>query len=137
MHRRIAILEGLIALGALGGAAGLIATNGLGAPVAELAGSPFRSYLVPGLALALAVGGPMAAAAAANWRGAGAAPALTLLAGAALAIFEVVEALALGVRSALQVVFMLLAALLVIAAALELAADAARPAPPRFTGKLP
>lgn len=40
----------------------------LGLPAELLAGSPFRSYLIPGLVLAFAVGGGSALAALAAWR---------------------------------------------------------------------
>jgi hypothetical protein len=115
-HRLLAALEALIGVAAVAGGVALVATNGLGMPVSDLAGSPFGSYVVPGLALALVVGALMLAAAAANWRPSRWAGLLSLLAGAALVVFEVVEALSIGgVRSALQPAFFCLALIPLVA----------------------
>jgi hypothetical protein len=48
-------LEVVMGLAAVGGGAGLIMTNGLGMPLESLEGSPFASYVIPGMVL-LAVG---------------------------------------------------------------------------------
>ncbi|MCU1445198.1 hypothetical protein [Cryobacterium sp.] len=45
---------------AVGGALGLIFANGMGMPISWLVGTPFDSFLVPGLILLLVVGGTQA-----------------------------------------------------------------------------
>jgi hypothetical protein len=50
------ILTGFLSLTAMGGGIGLV-TNIMAPPVQDLQGSSFKSYLVPGLALFLIVGG--------------------------------------------------------------------------------
>jgi hypothetical protein len=98
-----AVRRGLLRFLAWHGGVGLIATNGLGMKVSDLAGSPFGSYLLPGLALAVIVGGLMGAAAVADWRATDWAPLLSFAAGGALVVFEIVEALSIGgIRSGLQ-----------------------------------
>jgi hypothetical protein len=49
-------------MSAAAGGAGIAATNGLGMPKSWLAGSPFASYLWPGLVLLVVVGGTQAIA---------------------------------------------------------------------------
>lgn len=71
--------------------------SGLGMTVALLARSPFRDFLVPGLLLALAVGGSACAAAVALLARARRAPELALAAGAILAGWIVVQAVLIGV----------------------------------------
>lgn len=59
-------LVGLLFFGALSAAAGAVlgvAANGAGVPLTYLEGSPFTSYLVPGLILGVVVGGTQLAAA--------------------------------------------------------------------------
>lgn len=59
MFRRFLMgLQFLIGISAVAGGVALIATNGLGMPVAWLADSPFSSYVWPGVILAVFVGGP-------------------------------------------------------------------------------
>lgn len=60
------MLVGLLFFGALSAAAGAVlgvAANGAGVPLAYLEGSPFTSYVVPGLILGIVVGGTQLAAA--------------------------------------------------------------------------
>lgn len=45
------------ALSAVGGGSGMVVADGLSMPKSLLAGSPFSTFLVPGLILALVVGG--------------------------------------------------------------------------------
>jgi hypothetical protein len=69
--RTLAALGVFGALSAFGGAVLGVVMNGAGVPLEYLAGSPFTSYLVPGLVLGLVVGGTQLAAAIAllrNWR---------------------------------------------------------------------
>lgn len=47
---------------ALAGGVGLIAANGLGMPMRWLAGTPFDSYVIPGLILLVIIGGTQALA---------------------------------------------------------------------------
>lgn len=47
---------------ALGGGLGLIAANGMGMPLSWLEGTPFDSFVIPGLILLLIVGGTQALA---------------------------------------------------------------------------
>lgn len=81
-------LELLVAVNALtAGVALAVRPDGsaLGMPLALLAGTPFRSFRVPGLLLALAVGATAAAAAGALGRRARRAPELALAAATVLA----------------------------------------------------
>jgi hypothetical protein len=73
--RLLAALTIFGALSALAGAVLGIAANGGGVPVEHLAGSPFSSYVVPGLILGIVVGGTQLAAA------------ISLLAGHRVALF--------------------------------------------------
>ncbi len=59
----LAALSGFGALSSLVGAVLAVAANGGGVPIEQLAGSPFSSYVVPGLILGLVVGGTQLAAA--------------------------------------------------------------------------
>ena len=45
------------AVSAVGGGIGVVATNGLGIPLAYLRTTPFSSYVIPGLILGMVVGG--------------------------------------------------------------------------------
>lgn len=56
------VLQSLLALAAIGGGIGLIATGGLGLPLSALETSPFDSFVGPGLLLAVVVGGTQALA---------------------------------------------------------------------------
>ena len=62
MRRTLVVLEGAVGLSAVYGGVGLIA-NGLGMPADWLVGSPFGSWVLPGVFLLLVVAGPMLAAA--------------------------------------------------------------------------
>jgi hypothetical protein len=85
-------LELFTAVGAIAGAIFVVP----GLPREWLAGSPFNDYTVPALALGiLCGGGSLAAAALVSWRPALGAL-LSVAAGAAMAIFEVVEVAAVG-----------------------------------------
>jgi hypothetical protein len=70
--RLVAVLETFLGLGAMaGGAALMVAPDGhlLGMTTRLLAGSPFHSYLVPGIVLFTLIGvGPVLAAATTLWR---------------------------------------------------------------------
>ncbi len=62
VHPGLLALTSFSALTAIGGGIGLLIT-GLGMPKSQLEGTPFDSFLVPGLLLAIAVGGSLATAA--------------------------------------------------------------------------
>lgn len=62
------VLELFIGLGAVGGGVGPILTNGMEMPHDWLTDTPFDSYRVPGIILALAVGGGNLTAAWMLWR---------------------------------------------------------------------
>lgn len=61
VHPSLLVLTGLSAISAIGGGIGLL-VNGLGMPRAELDGTPFDSFVVPGALLAIVVGGSLATA---------------------------------------------------------------------------
>ena len=57
------VISLLNAASAVGGAVAIFLTNGLGMPLSMLDGSPFTSFLVPGLILLVVVGGTQTLAA--------------------------------------------------------------------------
>ena len=67
-HWALAAVEALVALAALFGGVGLIAGNALHMQDDWLVGTPFRSWVLPGVLLLLVVAAPMAAAAALELR---------------------------------------------------------------------
>src|SRR3954466_12371614 len=99
--------RGLIALIVLVGAMafmcgiGLI-INGLGMPEAELDGTPFSSYLIPGLGLCLVVGGSLLGAGWLAHRQSPLASLATLGAGCVLLGWIIVEAVLIDAGRALQ-----------------------------------
>lgn len=56
-------ITSFMAISAIGGGIGLIATNGLGMPVSDLSTSPFGSYVIPGIILLVIFGGTQTLAA--------------------------------------------------------------------------
>lgn len=94
-----AVLEGFLAVGALGGGLALmIGPQGqiISLPVSDLAGSPFDSYFVPGLILFTVLGlGPLLVVGLA-WRGHRSAPLLTVAAAAGLLIWIAIEIAVVG-----------------------------------------
>jgi hypothetical protein len=66
--RALGIIHAAVGLSAIAGGLGLILTNGLGMPLEWLAGSPFLTYLWPGIILLSVVGGTSLAASYAIWR---------------------------------------------------------------------
>jgi hypothetical protein len=79
------------ALTTLAGGIGLL-TGAIAAPLQWLEGSPFVDYTIPGLALALIVGGSMFLAAATIFTGRETGVLVSGFAGLAMMIFEIVEA---------------------------------------------
>jgi hypothetical protein len=99
------VLTAAVALAAIaGGALLVVAPSGrlLGMDCALLAGTPFPTFLVPGLALFFAVGGSAFAATIALFRRAPLAPASTIIAGFMLIAWMSVQLQMLGKIHALQ-----------------------------------
>jgi hypothetical protein len=89
------VLNTFVAVTALGGGIGLL-TGVNSPPVEALSRSPFRSYLIPGLALVVLVGGSAAIAATLLIRRHRYARPAAFLAAAAIIVFETVEIAAIG-----------------------------------------
>jgi len=122
-HAKAAIaLQVFLGIGAIGGGLALVAgPHGeiLPLPVSALAGSPFASYLVPGLILLVILGlGPIGVAALA-WMQHRAAPLLTLAVGNALIVWIVVEIAIIGYSNhpPLQAVYLALGVAIVLVSA--------------------
>ncbi len=100
---RIALIvfELFVGLNALGGGIALVAGFS-GMSEEALRGSPFTSYVVPGIALIVFVGGSDFLAAALLLARRRAGIAASALAGLILVIFEIVEATVIGITSVLQ-----------------------------------
>jgi hypothetical protein len=93
------VLETVLALGAIGGGIALIlGPRGeiVGLPVSALAGSPFDSYLVPGVVLFAVLGLGSLVGAVLAWRAHPVAPLLTIAVGGALLIWLVVQISVIG-----------------------------------------
>lgn len=106
--RRLVIVLGLIsALSALGGSAELILWphGNRYVPVDLLRGTPFETFLVPGLLLGVVVGGSSLVCAMAVWQRSRAAVDLTVLAGGALTVWIAAEVALLRGIHFLHVVF--------------------------------
>lgn len=104
-HKRVrlalVVLELFVALGAVaGGIALLRGTFTQGIPVAWLAGTPFSDYTVPGLVLAVVIGGGMILAAATVFICREWAVLISVLAGMFMSGFEVVEAVSVDSKVA-------------------------------------
>ncbi|HUL54165.1 MAG TPA: hypothetical protein VLT83_12215 [Opitutaceae bacterium] len=89
------VLNVFLAITAVGGGLGLL-TGANAPPVAALGRSPFKSYLIPGLALVILVGGSAAIAATLLVRRHRFARPATLVSAAAIILFEAVEIAAIG-----------------------------------------
>ncbi len=109
-------LHAFMGVGAIGGGVALISGSS-GMPERYLDGSPFSSYAIPGLALAVVVGGSSLLAAWTVWRQSDSAIDRSLLASVVLAGWFVVQIAAVGLISWLQPV---LIALLIVQAGLAL-----------------
>ena len=111
------VLTALLGLTAIAGGIALLA--GINAPpVDELEGSRFDSYVIPGLALLVLVGGGGCAAALLTWRRHRLAPLVAGAAGAMIIVFEVVEILTIGsdpgVARNLQVFYLSVGVLIIV-----------------------
>ena len=111
------VLEVFLGVGALGGGVALIlGPRGevLPLPVSALAGSPFRTYLVPGVVLFFVIGiGPLVAAAL-TWRRHRWAPFLAMAVGVALLVWMAVEIAIVGYTNTppLQATYLILGAVI-------------------------
>ena len=91
----LVLFNGFLALTAIAGGIGLLV--GLNAPPVEmLAGSPFTSYIIPGLALLVIVGGVALIATIMLVRRHSKAVLASVIAGAVIIGFEIVEVLVIG-----------------------------------------
>jgi peptidoglycan/LPS O-acetylase OafA/YrhL len=110
------VLEVFVGLGAVAGGVG-VATNAIGLPDDLLRGSPFGSYLIPGLVLLFVVGGSqLVAAAAVSRRHESGAPA-SALAGLLLVGWMVVQVAIIGLGHWIQAFYLVLGMLIVVLAA--------------------
>jgi hypothetical protein len=87
----LVVLEVFVALGAIAGGIGLL-TGAIPASLEWLQGSPFVDYTVPALTLMVVVGGSMLLAAATILTGREIGVLISVFAGLAMMIFEIVEA---------------------------------------------
>jgi len=92
-------------LSALGGGIGLIAANGMGMPMSWLVGSPFDSYVGPGVILLLVVGGTQALAVLLQHRRQPWYPAAAAVAGFGMVIWIYVELIILPGYSFLHTLY--------------------------------
>lgn len=127
------VLVGFLALTAIGGGVGLL-TGAISPGLELLVGSPFGSYLVPGLALLVLVGGSALVATVALIRGHPRAILVAAMSGAMIIGFETVEVLVIGsdpgVARNLQLFYFGLGlAILVVVAAIGVAGRAAESGP--------
>jgi hypothetical protein len=113
----LVVLELLVAAAALYGGIGLAAGNLIGMPDEWLVGTPFTSWLWPGVFLLLVVAVPMVAAAMLELRGSPRAAVVSVLAGAAQVAWIAVQLLVMQRYHVLQPV-MSLAGLAVLLLAL-------------------
>jgi len=113
------VLDGFLALTAFGGGIALLA--GLYAPPVEmLAGSPFKTYTVPGLALFVLVGGSALVAMILMIRRHPTAALASAAAGGIIIIFEIVEVMVIGspagISRDLQIFYFTLGGLIILLA---------------------
>ena len=92
-----------MAIIAIAGGIGLIATNGLGMPTSNLSTSPFGSYIIPGIILLTIFGGTQALALAALWKRHNKANLATAIAGFGALIWIFVEMYMTHIRHWLQI----------------------------------
>jgi len=89
------LLNSFLAFTAMAGGVALLA-GVMAPPVEMLAGSPFKDYTIPGLALMVLVGGGALIAALITWRRHALAPLASAAVGGMIIFFEIVEVLAIG-----------------------------------------
>lgn len=115
VRRALTVLLYFGALSALGGGVLGVAANGGGVPLRYLEGSPFVSYLVPGLILGVVVGGTQLAAALALQLRRAEGLMLSAVAGFGMMIWIFVELAIMSEYSFLQAIYFALGALQLIA----------------------
>lgn len=113
VHPSLLVLTAFSALAAIAGGIGLL-VSGLGLPESELEGTPFDGFLVPGLLLAIVVGGSLATAAVAllqhvRWQGR-----VALVSGGVMLGWIAVEALMIDNGRPLQVAVVVMSLLVVL-----------------------
>lgn len=124
-RRALVWLTGFLAVTAtIGG--GAILLDILGLNEADLDGSPFASYVVPGLALLVLVGGTATVAAIALRRSATSAPLVAAASGLAIVIFEIVQMRYIAFHP-LQVAYLVVGGLIVALATRLWTRDAGHP----------
>lgn len=121
----LAVLEIFVGLGAVAGGVA-VATNAIGLPEYLLRGSPFGSYLVPGLVLSFVVGGSQLVAVAAVMRRHALGALASALAGLILVGWMVVQVAIIGLGSLLQVFYLVLGMLIIVLAARMRGTEAGR-----------
>jgi hypothetical protein len=115
----LGVATGFLGLTAVAGGIGILLGR-MGLSDEDLAGSPFDSYLIPGLALLIVVGGAALLATLALLRRHPLAAPAAVVAGSTIVVFEVVQATVIGLHP-LQVFYAALG-LLIIALAVRLGA---------------
>ncbi|PRI11375.1 hypothetical protein B4915_10210 [Leucobacter massiliensis] len=94
----------------------------MGMPLEWLDGSPFTSYLWPGIILGVVVGGSQAVALLAQWRGFALARGAHIAAGLVMTIWIFVELLIIPGRSPLHTIYFTAGAVQIVLGTLALAA---------------
>lgn len=123
MNRRARTLMGLdLFVGATAVAGGVsLITGWINPPLSSLDGSPFSDYTVPGICLALLVGGSGLLAAWLTHRLPGLGVLASAVAGGAITVFEVVEWLAFGFSGLLAVYLAIGVVMIALAGWIEVA----------------
>jgi len=127
-RRALVLLEALLGASAVYGGFGLL-TGTLGMSDAWLAGTPFTSWLVPGIALLLVVAAPMLAAAVLEIRRHHLAPTASVLAGVLQVGWIAVQLLVMQRYFVLQPVVLVVAATILLVAGLRITGTTRRAAP--------
>lgn len=96
-------VTGFSALNAVAGGIGLL-VDGLGVPREQLDGTPFASFTIPALLLAVVVGGSMLTAAVSAWQRVPWAGSVTMVAGAVMLGWIAIEAVMIDDGRPLQIV---------------------------------
>lgn len=103
-------VTGFSAINAVAGGIGLL-VNGLGVPREQLDGTPFSSFTIPGLLLAVVVGGSMLTAAISVWQRVPWAGSVAMVAGAVMLGWIAIESVMINDGRVLQVVVAMLSLL--------------------------
>jgi hypothetical protein len=115
--RALSVVDGLLAaLAVWGGISLIVGAPGFRMPVEWLDPVGLDSWVLPGIALIVLIGGVMGWAAVAGWRGTRHAPGVSLAAAAVLFGWLAVQLLVIGARAPVQVVTALMGLLVVVLA---------------------